>query len=102
MKAIGFGVLWLIGIVAIAWFFAVSGRPLAKFGEETRRQVYEESVTAKTACQKELLRLYGEAQKGGISPNRRRALELEAKNEYNRTRCSGVSYEVQNWMEAIQ
>ena len=92
----------LIGAVALSWYFAVAGRPLAKYSEETRRQVYEESVTARTACQQELLRLYGEAQKHGVSDNRKRALELQAKNEYNRTRCEGVSYEVQTWMESIR
>lgn len=102
MKEIGYGILGLIGVVAIAWFFALSGRPLAKFGEETRRQVYEESVTASTACEKELLRLYGEAHNPNNTTARKRALELEALNEYNRSRCSGVSYEVQTWMEEIQ
>ena len=102
MKEFGFALLGLVGFALLAWFILVTERPMAKFKEETRRQVYEESVTARTSCQKELLRLYGEAQKEGHSLQRKRALELQALNEYNRARCDGLSNEIQEWMENIK
>ena len=102
MKYVLMVVLSALAFLAISWFFLFAGRPMAVFSEETRRQVYETSVTATTACEAELLRLYGEAQKDEISAGRKRALELQAKNEYNRTRCNGVSFEIQQWMDAIQ
>lgn len=90
----------LIGVVALSWYFAIAGRPLAKFGEETRRQVYEESVTARTACQRELLDLYTESLT--VEGRRKRALEIAAIVEADRTRCDGLNPEVRAWIEEIR
>ncbi len=100
MKNIGYGILGLVIIVAVAWFFAISGRPLAKFGEETRRQVYQESVTAQTACRAEVTRLYREWTK--TQGAHKRALEVLAIEEADRIRCKDLPYTVQTWIEGLQ
>ena len=40
----GFVVLLILGL-ALGWFGLVTQRPMAKYGEETRRQVWETSVS---------------------------------------------------------
>lgn len=102
MTRLALGIFGAIGIiVAIGFLMLALNRPAAQFAEETRRVVYEESVTARTACQAELLRLYTESLDESLSVGRRRALELQALNEYDRSRCDGLRPEVVNWMEAI-
>ena len=90
----------LVVIVGLSWFFLVSGRPMAKFSEETRRQVYQESVTAQTACRAELTRLYREWSKSE-GPHKR-ALESLAVAESDRIRCADLPHDVYTWVEGLK
>lgn len=78
----------LLCMTALTWYFLIMARPQAKFTEETRRQVYEESVTAQTACRREVTNLYREWAKAE-TPAHQRALELAAIGEADRARCDG-------------
>lgn len=91
----------IAAVILLGWIFLFAGRPMAIYQEETRQRVYETSVTGQTACQAELLRLYTESLDESLSDRRRRALELQALNEYNRARCNVTDPDVRYWMEEI-
>ena len=99
---IALGAVALIAvIIGLSWTSLVAGRPMAKYGEETRRQVYQESVTATTACRAEISRLYREWSDPATTPTYRKALENLAIEESDRTRCEDLSPTVETWLIEI-
>ena len=95
------GIALIAVVIGISWTSLVAGRPMAKYGEETRRQVYQESVTATTACRAEISRLYREWSKPSTTPTYRKAIENMAIEESDRTRCENLSPAVETWLVEI-
>lgn len=89
----------LLCTLALGWWVLVTQRPMAKFQEETRRQVYQESVTGQTACVANLARIYEDWATAG--PEHRVALEALAKAEARRYRCHDLPIEIQTWLGGL-
>jgi hypothetical protein len=94
----------IVGVVVFVFVLAAVGmfwnRFALPFQEETRRQTYQESVTAQTACRANLSRLYREWTTAEDA--HRTAIEAMAVDESERYRCESLNPTVNNWIEAIR
>ena len=88
------GLVWLLGFSGL-----IFQRAAAPFAEETRRQVYQESVTGQTACQANLARIYGEWT--AASPEHKRAFEAMARTEAARYRCQDLDPALAAWVGSL-